>query len=455
MAKRRVALLFFLLLISNNASSISEEEKGLIMLADKHEQQLRTSPARSTNKIMEEYIRDMACRIAGEDCSNIRVYLLRAPGLNAFMMPNGAMFVQTGLLLRVTSDSELASVIGHEVVHYSERHSLERARTAKRTQQVGNLLSIGLQVGGTGYMESSLLISSIAGAYLSAYSRDAERESDTKGLSLVNNAGYDPTAASRIWENFKNESEASGNSGMTLFASHPAIDARMSSLKATASALAGTRSTDIRVDEVQLLTMVDDFRLDFLNDEMRSMKPKQFEVLLSNQISFSSISDGMDNYLRANAWIHSAKQKGVNEKKLQKAYENANDYYAQGMRSESGMPSAGYREWAKLNERLGDNCQAKTAFSEYLAKEPNAWDAKFVSKRLEKLDCVKNNLSQSDSPKEKVTKTRSPKIISSTEEKKSTKIDAFEKASSKCLALGFKKETDSFGKCILELAAVN
>ena len=68
---------------------------------------------------------------------------------------------------------------------------------------------------------------------------------------------------------------------------------------------------------------------------------------------------------------------------------------------------------------------------------------------------MKNNLSQSDSPKEKVTKTRSPKIISSTEEKKSTKIDAFEKASSKCLALGFKKETDSFGKCILELAAVN
>ena len=201
MAIRRVTLLFFLLLISNNASSISEEEKGLIMLADKHEQQLRTSPARSNNKIMEEYIRDMACRIASEDCSNIRVYLLRAPGLNAFMMPNGAMFVQTGLLLRVTSDSELASVIGHEVVHYSERHSLERARTVKRTQQVGNLLSIGLQVGNTGLWESSLLISSIAGAYLSAYSRDAERESDTKGLSLVNNAGYDPTAASRIWEN--------------------------------------------------------------------------------------------------------------------------------------------------------------------------------------------------------------------------------------------------------------
>ena len=204
MAIRRVTLLFFLLLISNNASSISEEEKGLIMLADKHEQQLRTSPARSKNKIMEEYIRDMACRIAGEDCLNIRVYLLRAPGLNAFMMPNGAMFVQTGLLLRLTSDSELAYVIGHEVVHYSEHHSLERARTAKRTQQVGNLLSIGLQVGGTGYMESSLLIGSIAGAYLSAYSRDAETESDIKGLSLVYNAGYDPIAASRIWENFKN-----------------------------------------------------------------------------------------------------------------------------------------------------------------------------------------------------------------------------------------------------------
>jgi len=450
-----IALVYFLLIVSKNASAREEDDKGLLMLADKHEQQLRTSSARSNNKVMEKYIRDMACRIAAENCLKIRVYLLRAPGLNAFMMPNGAMFVQTGLLLRLTSDSELASVIGHEIVHYSERHSLERARTTKRAQQVGNLLSIGLQLGGSGAIESSLLINSIAGAYLSAYSRDAERESDEKGLRLSSNAGYDPALASRIWENFKNEREVSDYSGIALFASHPAIDERMSSLNATASALAVISSTGIGVDEGGLLRGVDDFRLDFLNDEMQSMRPKQFEVLLSNQIEFSTIPDGMVSYLSANAWMYSIKQKGANEKDLQEAYKKADSYYEKGMESESGMPSSGYREWAKLNEKLGDNCRAETAYLKYLSTEPDAWDAKFVSKRLEKLDCVKNSPSQPDSLKEKVTKTQVPKIISSPAEKKSTKIDSFEKASSKCLALGFKKETDSFGKCILELVAVN
>jgi beta-barrel assembly-enhancing protease len=450
-----IALVCFLLIVSKNASAKEEDEKGLLMLADKHELQLRTSSARSNNKVMEKYIRDMTCRIAAENCSKIRVYLLRAPGLNAFMMPNGAMFVQTGLILRLTSDSELASVIGHEIVHYTELHSLKRARTTKRAQQVGNLFSIGLQVGGAGAMESSLLLNSIAGAYLSAYSRDAERESDEKGLRLSNNAGYDPTLASRIWENFKNEREVSGYSGVSLFASHPAIDERMSSLNATASALSVSRPTGIGVDEGGLLRIVDDFRLDFLNDEMQSMSPKQFEILLSNQIKFSTIPDGLASYLSANAWMYSTKQKGANKNNLQKAYKNADSYYEKGMESESGMPSSGYREWAKLNEKLGDNCRAKKAYLKYLLKEPDAWDAKFVSKRLEKLDCVANRLSQQDSLKEKVTKTQVPKIISSPAEKKSTKIDSFEKASSKCLALGFKKETDSFGKCVLELAAVN
>ena len=61
-----------------------------------------------------------------------------------------------------------------------------------------------------------------------------------------------------------------------------------------------------------------------------------------------------------------------------------------GVESESGIPSVGYSEWARLNEKLDNICVAKAGYEKYLELEPNAWNVKFVSKRLGKLKCATN-----------------------------------------------------------------
>ena len=87
----------FIFFMSSTVISDTEDLfAGILMLADKHEQYLRTSPNRLKDSVLETYLQDLTCKLAGNRCSDIRVYLLRSPSFNAFMMPNGAMFVYSG-----------------------------------------------------------------------------------------------------------------------------------------------------------------------------------------------------------------------------------------------------------------------------------------------------------------------------------------------------------------------
>jgi len=384
-------LVLFVILVfaSYSAHSNVVNNDALQMLSDKYEQQLRTSPIRSKNKILEDYLRIMTCKIANEFCSSVRVYLLRKPGLNAFMLPNGAMFIQTGLLLRITSESEIASVIGHEIIHYTELHSLEKFKARKKTQQVSNLISIGLSSKGLSSFGSSLLIDSVAKSYLGAYSRDAEREADKNGLKLAVNAGYDPKAASNVWNNFKNELKASKSRDHSLFSTHPPLDERMNNLSKLASKYVSSGSQlNVKSNE-GLLDIVAEERLAYINDEMQYLHPNQFMVLLGNQRSFFDITIGMEKYLCAKSWDKYSYINKLDQNSVFDAKEKALECFQEAVKSESEIPLSGYREFAKLSEEIGNYCDAKSSYKMYLELLPDAWDAKFIKKKLENINCLK------------------------------------------------------------------
>ena len=95
-------------------------------------------------------------------------------------------------MLRVDSEAQLAAVLGHEIGHYLERHSIERLRSAKSSSAVGQFAGMFGVVGLIGAMGL------VAGQY--AYSRDNERDADRIGLLLMNRAGYDAAEAAKVWE---------------------------------------------------------------------------------------------------------------------------------------------------------------------------------------------------------------------------------------------------------------
>ncbi|HEX2117357.1 MAG TPA: M48 family metallopeptidase, partial [Alphaproteobacteria bacterium] len=186
--------------------SAATDEGGLWQIMDKAEAETKRSRFLVRDAELNEYVRDIACRLAGNHCSDLRVYITRTPAFNASMAPNGMMTVWTGLLLRTQNEAQLAAVLGHEIGHYIHRHSLQVYRNARDTADVAAFLSIGLAGAGVGIVGSMVQLAALASIF--AFNRDQEREADDVGLKLMTEAGYRPIEASRVWEQLIAEAAA-------------------------------------------------------------------------------------------------------------------------------------------------------------------------------------------------------------------------------------------------------
>src|SRR3546814_16579073 len=102
---------------------------------------------------------------------------MRTPYFNASMAPNGMMTVWSGLLLRVNDEAQLAAILGHEMGHYMQRHTLARMRDMRSKADIGAFLG-GLGIVG-GIAQLTLLASNFA------YARDQRSEERRVGKESV------------------------------------------------------------------------------------------------------------------------------------------------------------------------------------------------------------------------------------------------------------------------------
>jgi predicted Zn-dependent protease len=144
------------------------------------------------------FVRRVGQRVAVESGlsnkgSDFTVTLLDSPVENAFAIPGGYIYITRQLLALMTSEAELASVLGHEVGHVAARHSASRNKRAT----VGSILAAG-----AGILTGSTLASRAVGAgaqlYTLGYGRDQEYQADALGIRYMTAAGYDPYAAADI-----------------------------------------------------------------------------------------------------------------------------------------------------------------------------------------------------------------------------------------------------------------
>ena len=215
--------------------ALTTDEGGLWALMDREEARLRRSGFLLRDAGLRDYLRDIACRLGGEHCPDIRVYPVRTPFFNASMAPNGMMEVWSGLLLRVDNEAQLAAVIGHEIGHYLQRHSLALLRDAKSRSA---FMSLMIPFGAVGLVGQLAALGGHA-----AYSRDNEREADRIGIQLMRQAGYQPGEAARVWSHLRSELSAGAGGDpekrSVMFASHPGIAERQGVLQEMAAGAAG------------------------------------------------------------------------------------------------------------------------------------------------------------------------------------------------------------------------
>jgi len=178
-------------------------EAGLWMQMDQVEQKVKKSGKLVTDKKLNSYIQNLVCELAGDYCSDIRVYILNVPHFNASMYPNGMMQVWTGTLLRTQNESQLVAILGHEITHYIKQHSLKRFVDVKNKTNFLSIFNVALAGTGAVYGIDTRGLSDLAGlgvmSTISAYSRDHEREADAGGLDLMMKLDYAAEGAPEIW----------------------------------------------------------------------------------------------------------------------------------------------------------------------------------------------------------------------------------------------------------------
>lgn len=155
--------------------------------------------------------------------------LVKSDELNAFCMPGGKIVVYEGLMKIITSDDELAVVLGHEVAHAVAKHSNERM-----SQQI--IAQYGSNILGSALANKSEAVQSVAGevfglgtqyGVMLPFSRKQESEADYMGLILMSMAGYNPDVAIGFWKKMS----ASGTASIPeLMSSHPSDETRIANI---------------------------------------------------------------------------------------------------------------------------------------------------------------------------------------------------------------------------------
>src|ERR1022692_3363604 len=152
------------------------------------------------------------------------IKVLDSEEVNAFALPGGFFFVNSGLILKADSESELAGVMAHEIAHVAARHG---TRQATRGQLI-NIATIPLLlVGGwAGYAVRQGASLAIPMGFL-AFTRGMEREADYLGLQYMYKAGYDPTSFVDFFEKIQTMEKRKPGSVAKVFSTHPMTDDRI------------------------------------------------------------------------------------------------------------------------------------------------------------------------------------------------------------------------------------
>jgi predicted Zn-dependent protease len=184
-----------------NVPTSGSDEVAARKAMSRTERDLQSSPQLVRDPALNGYMRSVACKVAADDCSRLRLYIVEQPWFNAAMAPDGMVVVWTGALLRMRDEAELAFVLGHEAGHFRAHHVIAPA------------------------------------AY--RFSREQEREADRMGFAATVARGYDPQSTVELLARMLREEQArSGGAASSAYAYHPPTRERLADMRADVARLA-------------------------------------------------------------------------------------------------------------------------------------------------------------------------------------------------------------------------
>ena len=343
-----------------------EDERGLWLQMDEFERKIKYSKLLIDDPDLNAYLRKVLCNTVGKNrCASTRIYLMRTPFFNASMAPNGMMMVWSGLLLRVRSEAELASVLAHEFGHFENQHSLQSFRDIRAKTDAMAWFSL---VPGVGSFAQFELVGSVF-----RFNRDMEREADIVAVNYMAENGYDPVAASTIWEQLRGEMDATAkarkqksrkDSEGGFFATHPNSKERMDYLRDAASKMDAKK---FRKGEADYRAAIKDWWPRLIDDQVKLNDFGATEFLLEQ--------------LAANGWTSDllfARGELYRSRGNAKDFTAAIKFYREAIALGDTIPEA-WRGLGLALLRSGAVDDGKAALKKYLQRQPDADDRMMIS----------------------------------------------------------------------------
>ena len=239
---KNIFLFLILILLSSCSVNPVTGKQDFVMISENQEIQmgreynaqiLKQNPVYQDQEL-QEYVQSIGESLAIKSHRPNLIYrftVLDSPDINAFALPGGYIYINRGLMSYLSSEEELAAVLGHEIGHVTARHSVKQYSQS----QLMGILSAAIEINAG--RTAGNLANLASGALLSGYGRDMELEADDLGAQYIYQDGYSAQGMYEVLSVLKDQeiyskkiAEQRGQEPKSyhgVFASHPSNDLRL------------------------------------------------------------------------------------------------------------------------------------------------------------------------------------------------------------------------------------
>lgn len=310
-----IVILIVLAQIAGCVSNPATGQSGLLLVSSKKERRIGEKLHKeilSTETLYADKNWDVYVNLIGQEIAansdwpdqEFRFHVLQSSDVNAFALPNGDVFITTGMLMHLTKESHLAAVLAHEIAHVTARHAARKLTRNTLLETVKLPLSLavwatpGLGLVAGKHFDAKLV--KTQSVLVTGYGRELELQADTLGAKYLAASGYQPEDMLGVLEILKSHEEyrrdviehqaaKEFDLGVSYHASntdtHPSADQRLQEVLSAAEAY--LRSGRVREDRENYLTMVDGL----------AVSGRQRYALDSDWAEFRGLADGVYTYL--------------------------------------------------------------------------------------------------------------------------------------------------------------